>query len=209
MRKNRPERLAAEAELIRTRTSKVCIHCQTDKELFHFALRRASKDLLDSACRPCRRKVQEARAHRSLETTLIDGVTEKICSRCTTTKSLDAFSPSRGRYCRSSICKECIQKWAQEYYLENKQHILKRGNRWKKDNPDKCKVITARSRAKQRKNLQWHVDRRVLRKVDRYAKHGISRVMRSDTEYAVGWTFDQLRTHIESLFVDGMSWTWS
>lgn len=75
----------------------------------------------------------------------LSGITSRICSKCELEKSIDNFNKGR------TECKECSKKYKesvkeqtklqkQQYYLDNKEHILNRCKEYEKRNVEKVKI---------------------------------------------------------------------
>lgn len=184
---------------------KICIHCKESKPTVEFRESNRKKDGRDSACKPCRKRVENRRAETAKEERSL--ITKIRCRACNENKpAQDYYVSKNSKTGRTSKCKQCFKPYHQKAYQSNREALLLGNKEWRKRSPEKTKAQSKRDREKRKKSLQWQIERRILRKVDKYAKHGISRDMRSDTESAIGYTFQQLREDIESKFTDGMSW---
>lgn len=104
----------------------------------------------------------------------------KPCTKCERTLPLDSFSiDNRAKSGRASACKECQlahrkktagqineyqRKWREKnaeklrahqkkYYETHKEDYLRRDREWRKNNPDKFRVLDANKKARRRGNL--------------------------------------------------------
>ena len=144
-----------------------------------------------------------------------------------------AGKASDGTQKYSIYCKVCLKEKSHKYYLNNKDAISKRTALWKKNNPEKAKVIWTRAYYKnpsikiqatrewQRNNPEKvrvtsnRTTRKYRRTVSGKMNHNISgSIYKSLTrnkngyhwEDILGYTIEQLKRHIESLFTVGMTW---
>ena len=184
-------------------STKTCIHCGKVKPVEEFVKCNQKADGRDSACKICRREVvrknaERRRAIREKEGNPLLGK----CSKCGLTQSFDSFYPAKNLGGRSSWCKKCLSK----HYSSNKDKYRERARRWRAAHPIERRLKAKRDNEAKRKSLMWHIERKILRKMDRYAKHGISRLARTATENTLGYTFAQLRAYIESKFTEAMTW---
>ena len=125
--------------------------------------------------------------------------TEKRCKKCGKVRLLKEFRKnSTGKDGFRTECKECKKKYDKKYY---------------KDNPDYKKEYSRRPGVKARKNKKAkekvktdiayrinNVMSVVIRKSLKGKKNG------AHWEDLVGWTVEEYRAHIESLFTEGMTW---
>jgi len=144
---------------------------------------------------------------------------EKACSVCKVVKPLDEFSrETRSKSGYRGDCKEC----AKEYYQNNKEERKEYNRQYHKNNREKLLEYhkqyyqnnkeSMAERQKQYNNdkynnnptfrLRHNVRRLILHALDRNngSKHGES-VMKY-----LPYTIEQLKEHLESQFVEGMSW---
>jgi hypothetical protein len=143
----------------------------------------------------------------------------KICRKCKIEKDYTDFP--RDKYTKDGFtasCKECryekSKKWSQKNYLINKNEILNKNSKWRKDNWEKvykqrkesgyCK----RSRKKWyhnkgKFNINWIISERIRSRV-RNVLNG--KVKSKSTLELLGCTIEQVKERLESKFRDGMSW---
>lgn len=115
--------------------------------------------------------------------------------------------------------KKEISERQKKYYKKNKKEILKRNKEWEKNNYEKRKA--ARSKPEQRKKRrEWENNYKSNRrktdplfKLSDTIRNGVARVTRAvkqqkelhSLEY-LGCSLEEFKSHIESLWLDGMSW---
>ena len=118
----------------------------------------------------------------------------KTCSKCKTQQSLDNFckdSKSKDGY--QTQCKTCKSLWA-----KNNKHIIQK-NRiiWSKNNPQRVRSNSLNSYHKNK--VRSNVSRMIRRALTNYSKE-------KSTFDALGYTLDDLRSHLEKRFTEGMNW---
>jgi hypothetical protein len=70
----------------------------------------------------------------------------KKCTKCGIEKPLFEFHKNKNKNDGvASECKICCKLRHQKYYLDNKNHIIKKSSIWAKNNPDKKKKISRKS----------------------------------------------------------------
>lgn len=92
---------------------------------------------------------------------------------------------------------------AKEYYLNNKEIILKRNKEWIENNKEYFRYLNSENTKKWLKNNPHVV---VWRQILYRTVRSFGKVKESSTQDILGYTADELKIHIESLFVNGMSW---
>lgn len=160
-------------------------------------------------------------------------MTIKKCNRCGEYKPLTDFY-KRTNGSQHSECKKCIIARNAKYERENKdavrvrrrlwgaknkEHILAKHKewvknnpekhrasvyKWKENNPEKSKEINARADAKRRQNPKHKLGDAVSRGMRASLKRGAK--ARRKWESLVGYTSEELMSHLERLFLPGMSW---
>ena len=117
----------------------------------------------------------------------------KMCSRCEEKKPLEEYHNLKaGRYGKCSYCKECAKNWNNNWTSENREKMLNRNRKRRKEKWDKHR----------KDKSQEYINQLIMNGVRRYIidKRGKS------YEDILGETFDNVRLHIEKQFKDGMSW---
>lgn len=156
----------------------------------------------------------------------MDEVKVKRCFTCKTEKPLSEFasdkSPKRkdgkSPYClccsrerdrlryQDPIMKQRKIENKKRYYRRHKDSILKRNRTWAHANKDKVNALClARIRAKQATpcgNIELRLLRKIRCSVKRLAEKGIPTQWTS----VLGYSFEDLQHHLESLFSAGMTW---
>jgi len=123
---------------------------------------------------------------------------EKVCNKCGVTKSVSEFYKRDGGYYRSA-CKSCCNA---------------QSTKWRKANPERAREIVSKS-AKNNPQTGRNQKRRLRERSPEVcaARDMLKRILAltgqkkaRKTESAIGYTYRELREHLESQFVDGMCW---
>lgn len=147
----------------------------------------------------------------------------KSCNKCLEEKPFSDFSKDSNKkdgFC--TICKKCKSVYRKSYYSKNSERLKAYSRKWASENKDQ---VAESSKRWIKNNRERHLAiRRNAHKI-RYANdecyrlgHIIRSMMQrvlnhSNTEKdfvtyeKIGYTADDLRSHIESLFKPGMSWS--
>lgn len=137
---------------------------------------------------------------------------EKKCPKCGKTKRLFDFSKDKrkknGRRCH---CKDCSNKYAKQYRLENpdyaKQYRINHKDyikQYRINNPEKIRVILRRNSTRIRSTLNGKLNSNI--------SCGICRSLNSNSKNGHHWevltdfTVNQLKSHLEKQFTEGMTW---
>jgi UDP-2,3-diacylglucosamine pyrophosphatase LpxH len=142
----------------------------------------------------------------------------KVCSACHTEKDDSEFYPGSNR------CKSCTKAWVRTYYKEHKAEHDKRVKDWRKRNADKVRANNKKYISKERsKNYYLQHKRELCEKVKVYRRNRyktdplfrlsiavrsiVRRAIKTQrTEQALGCTFAEFKSYIESKFTEGMTW---
>jgi len=153
----------------------------------------------------------------------------KVCTKCSIEKSLLEYNVcSRVKDGRKAECRECQRLGSKEYKLKNNKKIKEYNSKWNSENKtyyqeyrkiwmveNYDKVLETRKRFKE-KNPSYYNNYNKQRKkqdvlfrlifdmrnsVNRYLKYRSKR-----TFDIVGCTPESLREHLETQFINGMSW---
>ena len=156
------------------------------------------------------------------------------CSRCKQTKSDDQFYKDKRRtnglysYCKGCWSdlqrawhfnnKEKVQEYGKLWegkhkeqrkeqnrlkYLTNKETILANNKAWRKNNPEKARALSKKTSAKQRSSVKGRLNGcmssnlRIALKGNKSGRHW---------EDLVKFTVDELKKHLEKIFLPGMTW---
>jgi|SaaInlV_165m_DNA_1040744.scaffolds.fasta_scaffold18331_1 hypothetical protein len=158
---------------------KKCCKCSKTKPVAEFYKDKNKPDGLKYDCKVCCSERQKSR-NFSVDPDL----KEKKCSKCDETKPVAEFSKSKvNSDGLRSICRVCVS----EYKKANKDKINERRNQRYKNDPE------------------YKLSRIVRSHMRRIVKETKLQKSKSSFEY-LGCTIGEFKEHIESQFVEGMSW---
>lgn len=128
--------------------------------------------------------------------------THKVCSKCKTLKLLEEFTNDvRSSDGKVSACRECTSKYNSKYYQNNYTKIT---NRRIERKDEKQAYDVQYNRKRRGEDVEFRLAdniRRLIRKgVQKGYKEG------SSTHIILGISHRGFLAHIESQFVEGMSW---
>lgn len=197
-----------------------CTKCGERKPLTEFTKAQGGKYGRSSRCRACAavyakanqvraNELSLARYHRLqepkrsaklLEKAKLLAATEKWCSRCETTRpKLEFKKKDESRDGLHCYCRICCNELNREYRKKNPETAAEWSRRWAEKNPEKRRAIYRRWAEKPSNKIHFSVTARVYE-----CLKGMK--SRRRTEELIGYSFDDLRHHLEKQFVRGMSW---
>ncbi len=155
-------------------------------------------------------------------------IPKKICSVCTLLLPIESFYyRDKNKGTRMYCCKKCNNLQRNESRRKNYDKELARQRKWCQTNRDKAAVYRATQRNKpetKEKEKQYRLanpdkqkeyqkryrDKNPARKILTSLRSRIVRAINGGkskkTAQYLGCTFEQLKTHLESLWLPGMSW---
>jgi len=181
---------------------KICSLCNIGKDYSEFHKHKTGKDGYVSQCKECR-KIKSKNNYNKIKQNNKVIITEKTCSSCLIRKNIDLFHKQIGtKNGYRSMCKEC------------------RSNKFKSDYQDipefskEHKRRTKKYRTENKKKYNEFFKERYKKLPHIYAWRGmLSSVLRrfeskkeKTTIEMLGYSAEDLKKHIESLFLEGMSW---
>lgn len=157
------------------------------------------------------------------------------CTKCGTVKTLENFAKSAksGLGVREK-CKVChraeyrayrianaekVRERARQYNIANREKVKAKGDRWRKANPErfrrnteewrkrnpeKVRAIVARRTAKERSNPKVRLEKAIKAGIQSSIRNGTKAGRR--TTDLLGYTYEELKSHLERQFTKGMSW---
>jgi hypothetical protein len=160
-------------------------------------------------------------------------MTSKICSNCKIEKNICDFHKWKyGPDGYKRVCKECRKLETNTYYTKNNEKVKLRVSEYRKQNPNKVKEVKQRIyeknkeqillvnklyREKNREKRNEYVRNRKLNDPIFKLKHSIGNRIRlflnikkltkhNSTFDIVGCSPEELKSHLENQFKEGMSW---
>lgn len=141
----------------------------------------------------------------------------KECKRCKCSKSYDMFNKRSDQkdgldyYCKTCVSeinkinreknRDVLAQKKKEHYEKNREHYAKYKSDWKRRNRERINENERKYRIENPISAFVCSFRGRLRKVLHYKKDGRPRSIDF-----IGCSTDMLRSHIESMFKDGMNW---
>lgn len=143
----------------------------------------------------------------------------KQCVDCKEVQPLDNFYKSTtGKYGVGTFCRKCGKLRFKKRYIEekedvkirnknryiaNKEKVLAINKRWKNTHPEKMKEQAKKDAKKRRSTVKG----RISQNISSHISHILNGEKRSRKwEFLLGFTVDQLKTHLEKQFTTEMSW---
>ena len=188
---------------------KCCTKCHTNKFISGFRKNKKGKYGVHSVCRECMSYIERKKRQ--------DGCTKhRDISKKYYEKNKDKLLEKNKKY--RKINQKKIKNYEKNYRDMNREKILKYGKKWRELNLEKIKKDKVKYNKKNRNKINEY--KRKYRK--RYykenphieiwrstLKNALKRLDQNKTNKTIdilGYTPDELKTHLESLFTEGMTW---
>jgi len=188
---------------------KKCRKCKIDKDCAKFSKYKRSKDGLKSYCKEC---------------TKIDSLKYRTENKELLREKSLVYSKENSDKIKKYLKSENRKKSKKRYYENNKKYVLDKSTLYYENNKDKVKIrnkeymtnikndVVKNKKRKEKNNQRlktWRIKnnhiiswRDLLRRTLKYFNNKKS----NSTIIELGYSADELKEHIESLFIDGMSW---
>ena len=188
--------------------TKKCCSCKEIKSKSEFGTYKKNSDGLRYDCKSCKnKKSREFRAKnkKPVKTTKTFDYSEFNCDCCVLLVQGN-ISPIK-KYC-SEYCsrkdwanknENHIKERQKKYVLKNLEKVKETKRNWGLRNPDKIKENSK----KQSQKLEVRIKNALRSRVKEALKNNQKR---GSTLDMIGCSVDELKSHIESLFTEGMSW---
>lgn len=209
-------------------TSRVCTKCGLEKPFECFGNATKGRWGKKSQCLLCERAYKESKRdqHREYwsrraarakeerrarrESVLLYGPVLppnlKQCCSCRGILDKSSFQRMAGsRDGLQKVCRSCRAEQAKRYAQANGDKIGMRRRRWRERNPDKESV--QRKRSYQTAILRNEAEFRLKYRISNRLRWSLARGKESKTSLQIlGYTIQELRSHLEKQFVKGMGW---
>lgn len=175
---------------------KQCIKCNVTKDKSQFEKER-------NQCRACRYDAKKARPQKTYEVS----ITERECLCCKVVKPADQFDKN-ARHTTGLViyCKECRSGTNKKKYEENPEPKKAQSVEYYKNNKPKAMAQSKLyKRHKAATDPRFVLVKRLRSRLLTALKNTIWKKNTKFSEY-IGCDRDTLMSHIESQFVEGMSW---
>jgi len=183
---------------------KTCNKCNESKTLENFAHDSSRKGGYKLSCSICYNKERNER-RKQLDFKVI--VDKFICHTCQIEKPVSAFHKNKMHFSGLSIvCKECRVEKSKNHYEKYKEKIAERVKGYNKNNKEKINATRRAYQTRKMKEDPLYVLSRRLRNRLYYAMK--KKFWKKDTKFFdyIGCSLEELKTHIETQFLSGMSW---
>jgi len=205
-------------------TEKKCVKCQKIKILIEFPKNKIRKDGLDGTCKLCHCENSRVWAENNRDRLRIR---DRERYRKNPEKFNEKNKRSRLRHVEKAreasreyyiLHSEEIKAKSKRWYEENKERALQSARNWHNANPDKVhkarkkwdtnnrerrKITLRRAKEKARKTLKGRLNNAMACGI--WASLNGAKNRRS-WESLVGYTWSQLKIHLEKQFTEGMTW---
>jgi hypothetical protein len=105
---------------------------------------------------------------------------------------------------RSKIDKVKAKNYNHCYQIQNKERLRKIAKKWREEHPENIRAMQKRCREKRRSTPKGKLNDNISCLIRQTIKKGSKKGRHWET--LVGYTVDQLKVHIEKLFLEGMTW---
>lgn len=173
---------------------KVCTKCLEGKPEEEFSGDAQKKDGLASSCRTCMSAFNKARYQKNLEA---ENARSKAYREANAEKEL-----ARSRKYRQEN-REDMQVKSKAYYQENREACLAMVKDWSVRNRTRLRQQQAKYLRERRAN---DLNFRLAHSLRTRLRRAMGNLKRHKTLDLTGCTIEELRVHLESLFLPGMSW---
>ena len=168
--------------------TKICSKCKIEKEFCEFGKNKSQKDGLRSECKICRKLNYKLNTKKIL----LENKTWKL------------NNPDK------------IKKQRKNYYINNREEEINNTIKWRLDNPDKVKIYNKKteerdSRKKYLKNYKKYYKEKnphiyAWRSMLNNVLNRLNLKKITKTIELLGYSPQDLKEHLESKFLEGMSW---
>ncbi len=129
--------------------------------------------------------------------------TRQDCTKCGVVKPLSGFyNDKKTPNGRKTKCRECSIKHASAWYAANPEKAAVSIAKWKNENRDKVRQIQSRRWYRKKSEPEFRLRYVMRTAINRSLKRG----RQSGAYKRLGYTIDELRSHLERQFSRGMSW---
>jgi hypothetical protein len=172
---------------------KICNKCKCEKPLSDFYHQTKPRTDYKPTCKQCHKNISRKWAIEN---------PKKISLHQEKYRNGNLYSETRSKWVEQN--KDKINDYVSRYQERHRDLINKRSMEWRKENPEKVKEITKRSNDKRMGTIKGRLINSISCSIRNALSNGLKR--RRPWESLVGYTVEQLKSHLEELFTDGMSW---
>lgn len=174
---------------------KLCTNCHTEKPIEKFGKDSGKKDGLSSRCKDCAKAYLADYYSKNKERLLVANK-----------KWRDENSDKIKRYTQEKYYAnpEAAVAKTLDWQRRNTEKYLKKSREWRINNPEKSKAISDRRYEKRRDDISFRINSAVSAGIRARMKRGAKGGKRSFD--LLPYTIDELMTHLERQFINGMAW---
>jgi hypothetical protein len=166
--------------------SRVCCRCKIEQPMSEYGPQKKGPNGYRSQCRSCRRLEAKEYRKRNLD---------KVKAAKEAWKAKNPDYDKNYRENNPDKKRNASLKW----YAKNKEVAKERAKTWNRNNPEKIN-------AKQRRYMKNNPHIQSWRSVLRNSLSRLNKKKEGHTIDLLGYSAEDLKKHLESLFTDGMSW---
>jgi hypothetical protein len=172
---------------------KICSKCKVEKSVCEFNSRKNRKSKYTSQCKLC--ICETAKKYRENNSDLIKSRKKDYYD-----KNREKLNKKVREWYGKNSERTLQQK--RDYYQENRELMLERSKLWVKNNRDK---VNKYIKTKKEENPLFRVELNIRSRIKQYLKQK-NITQKNRTFDIIGIEVNELKKHLESKFVDGMSW---
>lgn len=187
---------------------KKCAMCKKEKSIDNFRITNIKKNIRYSYCHECSEEYHRNHVVKKKYET-------KKCPLCGKVKKANEFYIRNNLGYLQSKCSECSNKIEKDSRKINGDEVRAKENEWRIKNREKLREYNIEYYYQNKEKFgKWIKNKmktdvmfRVGNNISRSIRQGLKRnKSRTHWEIVLGYTIDDLKRHLESLFRKGMSW---
>jgi hypothetical protein len=180
---------------------KICSKCKIEKELSEFYKDLTHTDGYSSLCKKCRCKLADI--YRQQPETKLK---RKKQTKQYYQQNKEKISKYNKQYCQRPEIKIKKEEYIRQYYKQNKEKILEHNKQYKKQYCKEHKEkIANRKKERYHNDSSFKIKQNLKRRILLGIKNQSGKKAFKTTEL-LGCSFEKCKEHLESLFLEGMSW---
>jgi hypothetical protein len=171
-----------------------CYKCNETKDIINFAKNKSKKFGVNTMCKSCSKEYMKK---YNLEKNEI----VKKCREEYKRKNKKKLKEQSNEYYKKN--KEKISEYQKKYRELNREDLNQKNKKYRNEKSESRRLYKREWQKRNRKKIPWYYAHRDI--LNRTIK-SINIKKTSRTENQLGYSSEDLKIHIESLFLEGMSW---